>query len=291
MMFSQINSEHCRHKIFNARWKIDGIIKSKSLFQMIQNTMEKNPNQVLSAYKDNAAVIKNNTSPQLRVNPETKIYYYEEQEHNDVLKVETHNHPTAISPFPGAATGSGGEIRDESATGLGARSKAGIVGFSVSNLRIPALPRTWECNRSTNPRFSSALKIMLEAPIGSAAYNNEFGRPSLNGFFRSYEALSLDKKNYYSYDKPIMLAGGIGTITMTNSLKHKVEPDMLIVVLGGPSMLIGLGGGSASSLTSGTQGDDLDFSSVQRGNAEMQRRAQEVLNTISGFKKYNRKYP
>lgn len=285
MMFSQINSEHCRHKIFNARWKIDGIIKSKSLFQMIQNTMEKNPNQVLSAYKDNAAVIKNNASPQLRVNSETKIYYYEEQEHNDVLKVETHNHPTAISPFPGAATGSGGEIRDESATGLGARSKAGIVGFSVSNLRIPALPRTWECNRSTNPRFSSALKIMLEAPIGSAAYNNEFGRPSLNGFFRSYEALSLDKKNYYSYDKPIMLAGGIGTITMNNSLKHKVEPDMLIVVLGGPSMLIGLGGGSASSLTSGTQEDHLDFSSVQRGNAEMQRRAQEVLNTISGFKK------
>ena len=285
MMFSQINSEHCRHKIFNARWKIDGIIKSKSLFQMIQNTMKKNPNQVLSAYKDNAAVIKNNTSPQLKVNPETKIYYYEEQEHNDVLKVETHNHPTAISPFPGAATGSGGEIRDESATGLGARSKAGIVGFSVSNLRIPALPRTWEHERATNPRFSSALKIMLEAPIGSAAYNNEFGRPSLNGFFRSYEAFSLDRKNYYSYDKPIMLAGGIGMITMANSLKHKVEPDMLIVVLGGPSMLIGLGGGSASSITSGSQEDELDFSSVQRGNAEMQRRTQEVLNTISGLKK------
>ncbi len=284
MMFSQINSEHCRHKIFNARWNIDGIIKTKSLFQMIQNTMEKNPNRVLSAYKDNAAVIENNKSLQLGVNPKTKIYYFEEQEHNNVLKVETHNHPTAISPFPGAATGSGGEIRDESATGLGARSKAGVVGFSVSNLRIPELPRIWESNRTTNPRFSSALKIMLEAPIGSAAYNNEFGRPSLNGFFRSYEAFSSNKKNYYSYDKPIMLAGGIGTITKANSLKHVVEAEMLIVVLGGPAMLIGLGGGAASSITSGTQEDEIDFSSVQRGNAEMQRRVQEVLNTISGFK-------
>ena len=284
MMFSQINSEHCRHKIFNACWNIDGIIKTKSLFQMIQNTMEKNPNRVLSAYKDNAAVIENNKSRQLGVNPKTKIYYFEEQEHNNVLKVETHNHPTAISPFPGAATGSGGEIRDESATGLGARSKAGVVGFSVSNLRIPELPRIWESNRTANPRFSSALKIMLEAPIGSAAYNNEFGRPSLNGFFRSYEAFSSNKKNYYSYDKPIMLAGGIGTITKANSLKHVVEAEMLIVVLGGPAMLIGLGGGAASSITSGTQEDEIDFSSVQRGNAEMQRRVQEVLNTISGFK-------
>ena len=187
MMFAQINSEHCRHKIFNANWIIDGDTEATSLFKMIQNTMHKNPNTVLSAYKDNAAVIKNNKSLQLKLDPNDNLYYFKAEDHNIVLKVETHNHPTAISPFPGAATGSGGEIRDESATGLGAQSKAGITGFSVSNLRIPTLPRHWEINRPTNPSFSSALKIMLEAPIGSASYNNEFGRPSLNGFFRSFE--------------------------------------------------------------------------------------------------------
>ncbi len=282
MMFAQINSEHCRHKIFNAKWEINGKLKKTTLFEMIQNTMDKNPNEVLSAYKDNAAVIKNNISPQLNVECETGIYKFNDQQHNIVLKVETHNHPTAISPFPGAATGSGGEIRDESATGLGAQSKAGVVGFSVSNLKIPKLPRFWESARSTNPRFSSALRIMLEAPIGSAYYNNEFGRPSLNGFFRSFEELSFDKEKFYSYDKPIMLAGGIGTVSIANSMKHNVEPEMLIIVLGGPSMLIGLGGGAASSITSGSQEDELDFSSVQRGNAEMQRRVQEVLNTLSG---------
>ncbi|MEC8147312.1 MAG: phosphoribosylformylglycinamidine synthase [Pseudomonadota bacterium] len=285
MMFAQINSEHCRHKIFNANWIIDGDTEATSLFKMIQNTMHKNPNTVLSAYKDNAAVIKNNKSLQLKLDPNDNLYYFKAEDHNIVLKVETHNHPTAISPFPGAATGSGGEIRDESATGLGAQSKAGITGFSVSNLRIPTLPRHWEISRPTNPSFSSALKIMLEAPIGSASYNNEFGRPSLNGFFRSFEESVSNEGKFYSYDKPIMVAGGVGSVLMKNSLKCRVKPNMPIIVLGGPSMLIGLGGGAASSITSGSQKDILDYSSVQRGNAEMQRRTQEVLNALTNLDK------
>ena len=284
MMFAQVNSEHCRHKIFNASWEIDGKKTPKSLFDMIQNTYETNSEGVLSAYKDNAAVLKGHKAK--RFYPDTNsIYTTKEEEIHLVTKVETHNHPTAISPFPGASTGSGGEIRDEGATGRGAKPKAGLCGFSVSNLRIPGSQEDWEGTENKPDRICSPLQIMLEAPIGAAAFNNEFGRPNVLGYFRSFE-MSVNER-LYGYHKPIMLAGGLGNIKGSHVEKSHVPVGSKLVVLGGPAMLIGLGGGSASSLLSGEAEQDLDFASVQRGNAEMERRCQEVLDRCWQKDKYN----
>ena len=275
MMFAQANSEHCRHKIFNASWEIDGKKTPKSLFDMIRNTHETNSDGVLSAYKDNAAVLRGYKSK--RFYPDTSsVYKTKEEDIHVVAKVETHNHPTAISPFPGAATGSGGEIRDEGATGRGAKPKAGLCGFSVSNLRIPGSQEDWEGDEKKPDRICSPLQIMLEAPIGAAAFNNEFGRPNVLGYFRSFEMTV--NENLYGYHKPIMLAGGLGNIKGNHVEKSEVPIGSKLVVLGGPAMLIGLGGGSASSLLSGEAEQDLDFASVQRDNAEMERRCQEVID-------------
>ena len=275
MMFAQANSEHCRHKIFNAEWEIDGKKAPKSLFDMIRNTYAKNSNGVLSAYKDNAAVLKGHKAK--RFFPDSaSVYIAKEEPIHLVTKVETHNHPTAISPFPGASTGSGGEIRDEGATGRGAKPKAGLCGFSVSNLRIPGFEEDWEGKENKPDRICSPLQIMLEAPIGAAAFNNEFGRPNILGYFRTFEMTIND--NVYGYHKPIMLAGGLGNIRNSHVEKSVVPVGSKLVVLGGPAMLIGLGGGSASSLLSGEAELDLDFASVQRDNAEMERRCQEVLD-------------
>ena len=276
MMFAQANSEHCRHKIFNAEWEIDGKKAPKSLFDMIRNTYAKNSNGVLSAYKDNAAVLKGHKAK--RFYPDSSsVYITKEEPIHLVTKVETHNHPTAISPFPGASTGSGGEIRDEGATGRGAKPKAGLCGFSVSNLRIPDFEEDWEGKENKPDRICSPLQIMLEAPIGAAAFNNEFGRPNILGYFRTFEMTIND--NVYGYHKPIMLAGGLGNIRNSHVEKSIVPVGSKLVVLGGPAMLIGLGGGSASSLLSGEAELDLDFASVQRDNAEMERRCQEVLDS------------
>ena len=276
MMFAQANSEHCRHKIFNAEWEIDGKKAPKSLFDMIRNTYTKNSNGVLSAYKDNAAVLKGHKAK--RFYPDSSsVYIAKEEPIHLVTKVETHNHPTAISPFPGASTGSGGEIRDEGATGRGAKPKAGLCGFSVSNLRIPNFEEDWEGKENKPDRICSPLQIMLEAPIGAAAFNNEFGRPNILGYFRTFE-MTINK-NVYGYHKPIMLAGGLGNIRDSHVEKSNVPVGSKLVVLGGPAMLIGLGGGSASSLLSGETELDLDFASVQRDNAEMERRCQEVLDS------------
>ena len=280
MMFAQANSEHCRHKIFNAEFVIDGEEQPLSLFRMIRNTHAESPQLTLTAYSDNAAVVEGH--PARRFRPEGDGGVYVESEAVDsafAIKVETHNHPTAISPFPGAATGSGGEIRDEGATGRGGKPKAGLSGFSVSHLRIPELPQPWEQARALNPRMASALEIMTDGPIGAAAFNNEFGRPALCGYFRSFE-LSDDAVDgpTRAYDKPIMLAGGLGAIDREQVAKLSIRPGDAVVVLGGPSMLIGLGGGAASSLASGQSSEDLDFASVQRENPEMQRRCQEVID-------------
>ena len=275
MMFAQANSEHCRHKIFNASWEIDGKKTPKSLFDMIRNTHETNSDGVLSAYKDNAAVLRGYKSK--RFYPDSSsVYKTKEEDIHVVTKVETHNHPTAISPFPGASTGSGGEIRDEGATGRGAKPKAGLCGFSVSNLRIPGSQEDWEGDEKKPDRICSPLQIMLEAPIGAAAFNNEFGRPNVLGYFRSFEMTV--NENLYGYHKPIMLAGGLGNIKGNHVEKSEVPIGSKLVVLGGPAMLIGLGGGSASSLLSGEAEQDLDFASVQRDNAEMERRCQEVID-------------
>jgi len=280
MMFAQANSEHCRHKIFNARWIIDGREREESLFAMIRHTHARNPQGVLSAYRDNAAVIAG--SEGLRYFPEPRTgAYRERREPIDILmKVETHNHPTAISPFPGAATGSGGEIRDEGATGRGARPKAGLTGFSVSNLRIPGYERPWERPAESPARIASALDIMIEGPIGAASFNNEFGRPAICGYFRTFElAAAGDRQGRVrGYHKPIMIAGGLGNIRRPHVEKGDVPVGAKLIVLGGPAMLIGLGGGAASSLGSGASSADLDFASVQRGNAEIQRRAQETID-------------
>ncbi|MEM7408201.1 MAG: phosphoribosylformylglycinamidine synthase [Pseudomonadota bacterium] len=276
MMFAQVNSEHCRHKIFNAAWTIDGQRRNQSLFDMIRNTYQCNPGRVLSAYSDNCAVTTGWPAESMTPHGPDNAYRNRSVEHHILMKVETHNHPTAISPFPGAATGSGGEIRDEGATGRGARGKAGLTGFSVSNLRVPAHPRAWEQHHGTPQRIATALQIMLEAPIGAAAFNNEFGRPALAGYFRTFER-EVDGVRY-GYHKPIMLAGGLGNVTPPNVLKVPVRAGDRVVVLGGPAMLIGLGGGAASSKTSGSGDAGLDFASVQRGNAEMQRRAQQVID-------------
>jgi phosphoribosylformylglycinamidine synthase len=279
MMFAQANSEHCRHKIFNAQFTIDGEAKADSLFGMIRNTQAVSPQLTLSAYKDNAAVVQGFEASLFAPDPEDGVYRT-----SDIvpaafaIKVETHNHPTAIAPFPGAATGAGGEIRDEGATGRGGKPKAGLTGFSVGHLRIPGLPRPWEAERPLNPRMASALEIMLDGPLGAAAFNNEFGRPALAGYFRSFEIAGEEPGMRWGYDKPIMLAGGIGRIEPDQVVKLRLSPGDAVIVLGGPSMLIGLGGSAASSLASGQSAEDLDFASVQRDNPEMQRRCQEVID-------------
>ncbi len=282
MMFAQANSEHCRHKIFNASWTIDGREQSNSLFRMIKHTHAQTPQHTLSAYSDNAAVLEG--YPAARFRPDDSGHYRSEavQDSAFCIKVETHNHPTAIAPFPGASTGAGGEIRDEGATGRGGKPKAGLTGFSVSHLRIPSLPQPWETDRALNPRMAPALEIMLDGPLGGAAFNNEFGRPNLLGYFRSFELSQGSESNgsqlTRAYDKPIMLAGGLGAIDRIQVEKKQLSPGDAVIVLGGPAMLIGLGGGAASSVASGDSAEDLDFASVQRDNPEMERRCQEVID-------------
>jgi len=277
MMFAQANSEHCRHKIFNADWIIDGQKQDKSLFGMIRNTHEKSPGGTVVAYSDNSAVMEGAGIERFYPDANDATYRFQTDLTHILMKVETHNHPTAISPFPGAATGSGGEIRDEGATGIGSKPKAGLCGFSVSNLAIPGFEQPWEANPYGKPgRIASALQIMLEGPIGAAAFNNEFGRPNLAGYFRSYEQEAANEMR--GYHKPIMLAGGLGNISSDHVEKREVTPGALLIQLGGPGMLIGLGGGAASSMDTGANVESLDFDSVQRGNPEMQRRAQEVID-------------
>ncbi len=276
MMFAQINSEHCRHKIFNADWVIDGKAQSKSLFKMIKNTYEKGGQGVLSAYSDNAAVLRGPAIQHFSPDPKTKVYSNASNHANLVIKVETHNHPTAIAPIPGAATGSGGEIRDEGATGRGARPKMGLTGFSLSNLHIPRNKQPWEHSYGVPSRISMPLDIIIDGPLGGAAFNNEFGRPNVSGYFRTFETESGGE--HWGYHKPIMVAGGLGNIDNEQVKKLRLPVGSLIIVLGGPSMLIGLGGGAASSMQAGKSEEDLDFASVQRANAELQRRAQEIIN-------------
>ncbi|MBK8477195.1 MAG: phosphoribosylformylglycinamidine synthase [Opitutaceae bacterium] len=311
MMFAQANSEHCRHKIFNATWEIDGTVRDRSLFAMIKNTYELHPDGVLSAYKDNAAVLVGHPGGRFYSDPRTGEYSAHQQDIHILCKVETHNHPTAISPFPGAATGSGGEIRDEGATGRGSKPKAGLTGFTVSNLKIPGALQPWEREFGKPGRIVSALDIMLDGPLGGAAFNNEFGRPNLLGYFRTFEQEvpavgatvaapapaptsaryeHLQRTNpkaqlavasateLRGYHKPIMLAGGLGSIKAEHVQKGVINPGDKLIVLGGPAMLIGLGGGAASSMASGHGHEDLDFASVQRENAEMERRCQEVID-------------
>ena len=280
MMFAQANSEHCRHKIFNAEWTIDGVEQAKSLFSMIRNTADKSPEGILSAYSDNASVAIGSKAQVFIRNAITGEYGYIEEDAHLLMKVETHNHPTAISPYPGAATGSGGEIRDEGATGRGSATKAGLTGFSVSHLQIPGFPQPWEKNNGKPERIASALDIMLEGPLGGAAFNNEFGRPNLAGYFRSFEqpAPGSNANEFKGYHKPIMIAGGMGNIRPMLIDKHPIPAGSLIIILGGPAMLIGLGGGAASSQASGVGCENLDFASVQRENPEMERRCQEVIN-------------
>jgi phosphoribosylformylglycinamidine synthase len=278
MMFAQANSEHCRHKIFNADWTIDDVKQAQSLFSMIRHTTAQSPAGILSAYHDNAAVIEGSNARAFLRNPTTGEYSYVKEDVHLLMKVETHNHPTAISPHPGAATGSGGEIRDEAATGRGSATKAGLTGFSVSNLNVPHYVQPWEDDNGKPARIASALKIMLEAPLGGAAFNNEFGRPNLAGYFRSFEQNAASDNEFYGYHKPIMIAGGMGNIRPMLINKQPIPAGALIIILGGPAMLIGLGGGAASSQASGAGSEALDFASVQRENPEMQRRCQEVIN-------------
>lgn len=280
MMFAQANSEHCRHKIFNADWTIDGVKQDKSLFKMIKNTFETTPEHVLSAYKDNAAVMTGSKVGRFFPDPDTREYGYHQEDAHILMKVETHNHPTAISPWPGASTGSGGEIRDEGATGIGGKPKAGLVGFTVSNLKIPNFVQPWESDFGKPGRIVTALDIMLEGPLGGAAFNNEFGRPNLLGYFRTYEEKvnSHNGEEVRGYHKPIMIAGGMGNIRDGHVQKREIPVGASLIVLGGPAMNIGLGGGAASSMASGQSAEDLDFASVQRENPEMERRCQEVID-------------
>jgi len=281
MMFAQANSEHCRHKIFNARWTVDGEEQPRSLFQMIRHTHATHPNRVVSAYKDNAAVARLGTIARFHPEPSTHVYGPRTTDVGLLMKVETHNHPTAISPDPGAATGSGGEIRDEGATGRGGKPKAGLTGFMVSDLHLPGAERPWELDGSKPDRIASARKIMLEGPIGAARYNNEFGRPALHGFFRTFHlpVAGPSGRERRGYHKPIMLAGGMGHVELQHVEKEPIPPGAALIVLGGPAMPIGLGGGAASSMASGQSSEDLDFASVQRANPEMERRCQEVIDT------------
>lgn len=280
MMFAQANSEHCRHKIFNADWNIDGQEKPYSLFGMIRNTYQKNPQGVLSAYSDNAAVVEGLPASRFFPNPADNVYKTNDEPVHFQIKVETHNHPTAISPSPGAATGAGGEIRDEGATGRGSKPKSGLTGFSVSNLNIPGFKQPWERDYGKPSRIVSAFDIMMEGPLGAAGFNNEFGRPAINGYFRTYEntLLTHDGDEVRGYHKPIMLAGGLGSIRAEHVHKNDIPVGAKLVVLGGPAMLIGLGGSAASSVDSGAGSEQLDFASVQRENPEMERRAQEVID-------------
>jgi phosphoribosylformylglycinamidine synthase len=276
MMFAQVNSEHCRHKVFNADWTIDGDKQPKSLFKMIKNTYEKSGDDVLSAYHDNAAVLRGPEAGRFFRDKDGSYAYHQEPVHS-VIKVETHNHPTAIAPVPGAATGIGGEIRDEAATGRGAKSKMGLAGYSVSNLEIPDAVRPWEKPYGKPDRIVSALDIMLEAPIGGASFANEFGRPNLAGYFRTYQQEVNDE--VWGYHKPIMIAGGLGNIRDEHVQKNRLPVGSLVIILGGPAMLIGLGGSTSSSMQAGTSDESLDFASVQRGNGELERRAQEVIDS------------
>ena len=280
MMFAQANSEHCRHKIFNADWTIDGEDKEKSLFGMIRNTYQTSPAGVLSAYSDNAAVVEGANATRFFPNPETRQYEFSEEPVHFQIKVETHNHPTAISPWPGAATGSGGEIRDEGATGRGSKPKSGLTGFTVSNLNIPGFEQPWEKPYGKPGRIVTPMEIMLEGPLGAAGFNNEFGRPAINGYFRTYEnaLITHDGEEIRGYHKPIMLAGGLGSIREMHIEKGDIPVGAKLVILGGPAMLIGLGGGAASSVETGSGAENLDFASVQRENPEMERRAQEVID-------------
>ena len=275
MMFAQANSEHCRHKIFNADWVIDGVVQDMSLFGMIRNTHKVSPEGTVVAYSDNSSVITGARIDRFYPRADGSYKFSEELTHI-LMKVETHNHPTAIAPFAGAATGSGGEIRDEGATGIGSRPKAGLTGFSVSNLNIPGFEQPWESDYGKPSRIVTALQIMLDGPLGGAAFNNEFGRPNLTGYFRTFEeSVGGEMRGYH---KPIMLAGGVGSIAAIHTHKHDLPVGALVVHLGGPGMLIGLGGGAASSMDTGSNAENLDFDSVQRGNPEMQRRAQEVID-------------
>ncbi|MDB5775294.1 MAG: phosphoribosylformylglycinamidine synthase [Herbaspirillum sp.] len=300
MMFAQANSEHCRHKIFNADWTIDGAAQDKSLFAMIKNTHRLAPRGTVVAYSDNSSVIEGAAVNRFYTRGAASGHEYRVSEEltHILMKVETHNHPTAISPFPGASTGAGGEIRDEGATGRGAKPKAGLAGFSVSNLHLPQAPQPWETTQDvTQPlaqrgaaatasgaqtaygkpdRIASPLRIMIDGPLGGAAFNNEFGRPNLGGYFRAYE--QNVGGNVQGYHKPIMIAGGLGSISAAHTSKHALPAGSLLIQLGGPGMRIGMGGSAASSMATGANTADLDFDSVQRGNPEMERRAQEVIN-------------
>ncbi|NBX96092.1 MAG: phosphoribosylformylglycinamidine synthase, partial [Betaproteobacteria bacterium] len=280
MMFAQANSEHCRHKIFNAEFTIDGQKQAHSMFGMIRHTEKTNPQHTIVAYHDNAAVMEGHEIERWQPDPRAagaKPYGAHREIAHVLMKVETHNHPTAISPFPGAATGAGGEIRDEGATGRGARPKAGLTGFSVSNLQLPGLREPWEHDGVGKPEhIASPLQIMTDGPLGGAAFNNEFGRPNLGGYFRVYEQTVDGVRR--GYHKPIMIAGGLGSIRADQTQKVVFPAGTLLVQLGGPGMRIGMGGGAASSMAAGTNTAELDFDSVQRGNPEIQRRAQEVIN-------------
>lgn len=283
-MFAQINSEHCRHKVFNATWTIDGQAQSKSLFQMIRNTHHLAPARTISAYSDNAAVIEGPIGQRFSVVRRT--YQSTAEPIPFVIKVETHNHPTAVSPYQGASTGSGGEIRDEGAVGRGSKPKAGLVGFTVSNLLIPDFVQAWEKDVGKPSHVSSSLEIMLEGPLGAAAFNNEFGRPALCGYFRTFCDIVAGhdgRTELRGYHKPIMIAGGLGNVRTGLALKQRIAIGAKLVVLGGPGLLIGLGGGAASSLAGGASTADLDFASVQRDNPEMQRRCQEVIDACVNF--------
>ncbi|GAB7360606.1 hypothetical protein MBLNU230_g0486t1 [Neophaeotheca triangularis] len=291
-MFAQVNSEHCRHKQFNAEWTIDGEKKDNSLFSMIRNTHKKHPQHVISAYSDNAAVMQGEPGAHWAPEDASGEWRQTKEVVHYLGKVETHNHPTAVSPYPGAATGSGGEIRDEGAVGRGSKPKAGLAGFSVSDLLIPGQLQPWELDVGKPAHLASSLDIMLEAPIGSAAFNNEFGRPCTTGYFRTLTTnlpIEDGKTEIRGYHKPIMIAGGVGTVRPQHALKNKgdMSAGAHLIVLGGPAMLIGLGGGAASSIQSGEGSVDLDFASVQRGNAEVQRRAQEVINTCTSLGEHN----
>jgi len=285
MMFAQANSEHCRHKIFNARWIIDGEAQPRSLFEMIKHTHAAHPAGVLSAYRDNAAVLAGAPGTRYFPDPRTGCYGGAGEPIDILIKVETHNHPTAIAPFPGAATGSGGEIRDEGATGRGGKPKAGLTGFTVSHLRIPGFDQPWEGTGERPERIASPLEIMLEGPIGAASFNNEFGRPAVCGYFRTFEHRSSAEgpARARGYLKPIMIAGGLGSVRRAHIEKADIPAGAKLLVLGGPAMLIGLGGGAASSMASGASSADLDFASVQRGNAEIERRAQEVIDACAAL--------
>ena len=277
MMFAQANSEHCRHKIFNASWTIDGIEQSRSLFKMIKNTYEVGGDNVLSAYADNAAVVAGPEAGRFYPDASSKTYAYHQEPVHLLMKVETHNHPTAIAPFPGAGTGAGGEIRDEGAVGRGSKPKVGLTGFTVSNLQIPDFTQPWEQPYGKPGRIVSALDIMIDGPLGGAAFNNEFGRPNICGYFRTFEETFDGERR--GYHKPIMLAGGYGNIKQEHVEKPPFAAGAKLVVLGGPAMLIGLGGGAASSMASGSSSEDLDFASVQRQNPEIERRCQEVIDS------------